>query len=196
MGVPKLLLPLAGRTIIETVVEQALASRVSRTVVVLGAERGRIEAQISRFPVEIVFNPDFRTGMLSSVVRGLGMLPDSARAAVILLADQPFVSARHINSVIASHVKSRKGIVLPVCDGRRGHPLLLDLKYRREVEGLSPRIGLRELLRRHADDVLEVPARDPAVLRDIDDRDDYLHARNRPPRLGREENGKKISPRK
>lgn len=180
MGEPKLLLRLAGRTIIETVVEQALASRAGQTIVVLGAGRGLMEAQISRFPVEIVFNPDFKTGMLSSVIRGLGRLPDSARAAVILLADQPFVSSGHIDAVIAAYIESQRGIVLPVCHGRRGHPLLLDLKYRGEIKGLSRRVGLRDLLRRHADDILEVPADDPAVLRDIDDRGDYLRARSSP----------------
>ena len=177
MGEPKLLLPLAGRTMIEAVVEQALASRANRTAVVLGAERERIETQIRRFPVEIVFNPDYKSGMLSSVIRGMAALPGSAQAALILLADQPFITCGIIDAVISAYEENKKGIVLPVHEGRRGHPLLLGMRYREEIGRLSPEIGLKELLRKHPGDIFEVPVRDGAVLRDIDDRDDYFRAK-------------------
>ena len=177
MGEPKLLLPLAGRTMIEAVVEQALASRAKRTAVVLGAERERIEMQISRFPVEIIFNPDYKSGMLSSVIRGMAALPGSAQAALILLADQPFITCGIIDAVIAAYEENKKGIVLPVHEGRRGHPLLLGMRYREEIGRLNPEIGLKELLRNHPGDIFEVPVRDGAVLRDIDDRDDYFLAK-------------------
>jgi len=177
MGEPKLLLPLAGRTMIEAVVEQALASRAERTVVVLGAERERIEAALCRFPVDIAFNPGYKSGMLSSAIRGIKALPGSAHAALILLADQPFITSRVIDAVIAAHEKTHKGIVLPVHGGRRGHPLLLDMKYREEIGRLNPEVGLKELLRRHPGDIHEVPVLDTAVLRDIDNRDDYLLAK-------------------
>ena len=177
MGEPKLLLPLVGRTMIEAVVEQALASRANRTAVVLGAERERIETQIRRFPVEIVFNPDYKSGMLSSVIRGMAALPGSAQAALILLADQPFITCGVIDAVIAAYEENNKEIVLPVYEGRRGHPLLLGMRYRDEIGRLNPEIGLKELLCKHPGDILEVPVRDGAVLRDIDDRDDYFRAK-------------------
>jgi molybdenum cofactor cytidylyltransferase len=177
MGEPKLLLPLAGRTIIEAVVEQALASRADRIVVVLGAERERIEAQIHRFPVEIAFNPDYQSGMLSSVIRGVATLPGSAQAALILLADQPFITSGVINTVIAAYEKNKKGIVVPVHGGRRGHPLLLDMKYRKDIGRLNPEIGLKELLQKHPGDIHKVFIRNSAVLRDIDNREDYIWAR-------------------
>jgi len=114
--------------------------------------------------------------MLSSVRRGLSALPSSARAAVFILADQPDVSSSLIDSVIEAYRREKKGIVLPVYRKKRGHPLLIDLKYRREIEVLSPDIGLRGLLREHRDDIFEVRVPSPAVLRDIDDPDDYGRA--------------------
>ena len=182
MGRPKLLLPYGEETIIETVVRTAVASSVDGTLVVLGAQRRDIEGRIRRFSVRSVFNPEYRGGMFSSVLRGLGSLPAAGEAAVIILADQPGIPAGVINSLVASYRRENKGLVVPLYRKRRGHPLLLDLKYRREVEGLSPELGLRGLLRAHPEDILEVPVSCPEVLRDIDSPADYRKMRAAPPR--------------
>jgi molybdenum cofactor cytidylyltransferase len=176
MGRSKLLLPYGDKTIIETVVQNVVSSRADRVVVVLGGHRREIEEKIRGFAVKKVINRRYQEGMLSSVRRGLCALPSSARAAVFILADQPDVSSSLIDSVIEAYCRENKGIVLPVYRKKRGHPLLIDLKYRREVEVLSPDIGLRGLLREHRDDIFEVPVPSPAVLRDIDDPDDYGRA--------------------
>jgi len=55
--------------------------------------------------------------------------------------------------------------------------LLLDLKYRREVETLPPDVGLRGLLLRHPEDILEVRVSNPEILRDIDSPADYRKSR-------------------
>ena len=176
MGRPKLLIPYGDKTIIETVVQNVVSSRADRVVVVLGGHRREIEAKIRDFAVKKVINRRYQEGMLSSVRRGLSALPSSARAAVFILADQPDVSSSLIDSVIEAYRRENKGIVLPVYRKKRGHPLLIDLKYRREIVALCPDIGLRGLLREHRDDIFEVRVSSPAVLRDIDDPDDYGRA--------------------
>ena len=173
MGRPKLLLPYGDRTIIETVVQNVVSSRADRVVVVLGGYRREIEEKIRGFAVKRVINRRYQEGMLSSVRRGLSALPPSARAAAFILADQPEVASSVIDLMIEAYRREKKGIVLPVYRKKRGHPLLIDLKYRREIESLSPDIGLRGLLREHRDDILEVRVSSPAVLKDIDNPDDY-----------------------
>ena len=176
MGRPKLLLPYGDRTIIETVVGNVVLSRADRVVVVLGGCGREIEDKIRGFAVKKVTNRKYKEGMLTSVQRGLSAVPSSARAAFFVLADQPDVSSSLIDVVIEAYRREEKGIVLPVYRRKRGHPLLIDLKYRREIEALSPDIGLRGLLRKHPDDILEVRVSSPAVLKDIDDPDDYGRA--------------------
>ncbi len=176
MGRPKLLLPYGVRTIIETVVQNVVSSRADRVVVVLGGSGREIEDKIKGFAVKKVTNRRYREGMLTSVQRGLSAVPTSARAALFVLADQPDVSFSLIDAVIEAYCQHGKGIVLPVYRKKRGHPLLIDLKYRREIEALSPDIGLRALLREHPDDIIEVQVPSPAVLKDIDDPDDYGRA--------------------
>jgi molybdenum cofactor cytidylyltransferase len=173
MGSAKLLLPLGGRTLIETVIDGVLRSRPDGVLVVVGADRTKLEPVVGKFPVRIVINPDFARGMLSSVKRGFRAVPPAARAVLIFLGDQPPPPASVVERIVGAYRKTGKGIVLPAYRGRRGHPVLIDLKYRPEIGTLDPRIGLRQLPRAHPDDVCEVKVRTPAILRDIDTPEDY-----------------------
>jgi molybdenum cofactor cytidylyltransferase len=173
MGRPKQTLPYGTSTILQTVLDNALASPVDGTLVVLGAVADKIAPLLANVPVRTVVNPDFRAGMLSSVQRGIRALPASARAALIFLGDQPAVGPETAGRIVAAYRASGRGLVLPVHAGRGGHPLLIDLKYRAEIEGLSSGIGLRELLARHPDDILRVEIEDPGVILDIDTPEDY-----------------------
>lgn len=174
MGSPKMLLPWNGKTIIEQVAENVLSAEVSRSVLVLGANRDEIMRVTSRFNVVNCYNEDYRSGMLSSVRCGFAALPDDCAAVVVIPGDQPMTESGEINRVIAARVESGKGIVMPAYRGRRGHPLLIDIRYREEVMSLPANEGLRALAARHPDDVFEVATEDPSVLRDIDTREDYL----------------------
>lgn len=176
MGQPKLLLPYGDKTIIEKVVRNVASSRADRAVIVLGGNRREIEEKLRAAAMKRVVNRRYKEGMFSSIRRGLSALPASAGAAVFVLADQPDVPTSVIDLLIEAYRREKKGIVLPVFRNKRGHPLLIDLKYRGEIETLSPEIGLRGLLRTHPDDILEVRVTCPAVLKDIDDPDDYGRA--------------------
>jgi molybdenum cofactor cytidylyltransferase len=92
---------------------------------------------------------------------------------VIVLGDQPSVSKQTIDRVVDEYQKTKKGIVLPVYKKERGHPVLIDMKYREEVEALSPDIGLRGTVYSHPEDILEVEVDIPSILQDIDDEADY-----------------------
>ncbi|MGB7295006.1 MAG: nucleotidyltransferase family protein [Candidatus Aminicenantales bacterium] len=177
MGRPKLLLPYGNETIIEAVIRNVTASRVDGILVVLGAHHKSIEEKIRSFAVKKVINRKYKEGMFSSVLCGLGSLPRSARAAALFLADQPGIPGGVIDSLIEAFHRSEKGLVVPVYRKRRGHPLLLDLKYRREVKTLPPDIGLRGLLRAHPEDIQEVRVSCPEILRDIDSPGDYRKAK-------------------
>lgn len=176
MGRPKLLLPYRKSTIIETVVENVIASKVNQTLVVLGDRAPEIKKKIRRFPVRTTFNSRYRQGMLSSVLRGMDVLPSACEAAVIVLADQPCIQAAAIDFLIEAFGRVKKGIVVPVYRKKRGHPFLISLKYRKEMKLIHPGIGLRELLRKHPQDIHEIEVPTPAILRDIDTAEDYARA--------------------
>jgi len=173
MGKPKLLLPYGEKTIIETIVKTVVSSNVENTLVILGSEREKIEEKIKNFPVKIVYNRDFRSGMLSSVQCGFKAVPEETRAVLVVLGDQPKISADVINKLIDAYKSTGKGIVLPVYKKERGHPVLIDVKYGEEVENLSPEVGLRGTVYNHPEDILEVDIETPSIFQDIDDESDY-----------------------
>jgi molybdenum cofactor cytidylyltransferase len=174
MGAPKLLLPLGEKTIIETVVDETLRSKADQTLVVLGAEREEIKSKIANRPVMIVVNPRFQEGMLSSIQVGFDALPRETEAVVICLGDQPFIPSSVMDKLIEAFQNTRRGIILPVYKKKRGHPSLIDIKYRQEVKKLSPDIGLRALVHDHPQDLLEVKVDTPHILKDIDKPEDYM----------------------
>ena len=90
-----------------------------------------------------------------------------------MLGDQPFLAPRVVDTVIGAYEEGGQGIVIPTFQDRRGHPVLIDLKYRDEVLALDAAGGLRRLMRAHASDILEVEAGDANILRDLDTPEDY-----------------------
>jgi molybdenum cofactor cytidylyltransferase len=179
MGSPKMILPYEGMTIIEKVLENVLASDVEKVVTVLGSHKEEVLKVIEKYPVLHCYNSNFKNGMLSSVKCGFEFLPGDFRAAMVFLGDQPMVEASVINKLIKAHNESGKGILVPVFENTRGHPLLVDKKYREEVINIDDPEGLKGLLRRHPDDLLEVDTENPSVLDDIDTREDYNNQINK-----------------
>lgn len=173
MGKPKLLLPFGEKTIIETVVNNAIQSKADEVLVVLGSNAEKMAEKIRDFPVKISVNPNFCQGMLSSIQWGFKSLPEDTRAALVMLGDQPLIPSSVIDRVIDAYNQTEKSIVLPVYNKRRGHPILVDMKHGGEVKGLNPETGLRALVHNHTEDILEVEVDTPGILRDIDTVEDY-----------------------
>lgn len=173
MGTQKLLLPFGDTTVVGAVVRTALASRVGRGLVVIGADREDVRREVAPRGVELAVNNDYRLGMLSSIQAGFRALPEGAEAAVIMLGDQPFLASATIDDIVAEYEADRRGIVIPAYRGRRGHPVLVGLEYRDEVLALDPADGLRALMRGHPRDIREVEVPDANILRDLDTPEDF-----------------------
>ena len=176
MGTQKLLLPYAGRTVIGHIVEQVAAAPVGRIIVVTGADYDAVTRALDGRNVTFVRNPAAEGEMLSSVRCGLRALPESCRAAVVVLGDQPGVNAGLIAALIEAHVQSGRRIVVPTFGGRRGHPVLISARCFEDLLTGFDDVGLRGLVRAHPEDVLEVAAGSAGVLEDLDTPEDYRRA--------------------
>jgi molybdenum cofactor cytidylyltransferase len=174
MGEPKMLLPFGQKTIIEHIVDNILSSKADKTLVVLGSHREEIFNKISGRPVLTAVNHRYKEGMLSSIQTGFEALPKETLAAIVFLGDQPLIPFSVIDDLIEGYRRTQKGILLPVHKKNRGHPILIDMKYKHEVLTLSPDIGLRALVHGHPEDMLEVEVNSPHILKDIDKPEDYL----------------------
>jgi molybdenum cofactor cytidylyltransferase len=178
MGRSKQLLPFENKTILETVIDHITQSAVDQILTVLGAQHKEIEKVIKDLPVKSVYNPNFKEGMLSSAQKGFVSIPEKVEAVLVFLGDQPRIPSSVIDQVITAYHSSEKGIVVPVYDKNRGHPVLISTKYREEVTHLDPEIGLRELIHNHPEDILEVQVDTSAIIEDIDTPDDYKNLKH------------------
>lgn len=175
----KLLLPFNGKTIIETVIQNIMPVLGKNILVVLGSHREKISEQINKLPVKTCVNENFTDGMLSSVICGFRALPENAEAALVFLGDQPQIPAEVTRLVLENWKQSDKGIIIPVTRGKRGHPVLIETKYKTEIERLEPDKGLRQLMEIFKNDVMEAECSKPEILRDIDTPEDYISEINK-----------------
>jgi molybdenum cofactor cytidylyltransferase len=178
MNSPKMLLPFRGSTIIGTVLENVLKSEIKNILIVLGSSHNEIAIALSGYKVKTCLNNNFQEGMLSSVKCGFRSVPDNFSAAVVLPGDQPMIPPQVLNAIVNSWRNTGSGIIIPLHNGKRGHPILIDSKYKLEVEKLTSDEGLHALPVKFKKDVMEIEMNTPEILRDIDTRDDYLKELN------------------
>jgi molybdenum cofactor cytidylyltransferase len=176
MGKAKQLLPFGGKTVLQTVVDRLQSSRVDGVLVVLGCKQEEIRRTLADRDIRMVLNPDYREGMFSSVRSGITALPHDATAFLICLGDQPRVDPNVVDRLIEVHENSGRGIVIPTCKGKRGHPTLISIRYREEILGLSGENGLKPLTRGHPEDTAEEETGRSEILEDIDTPQDYQEA--------------------
>ena len=179
MGKPKQLLPWGKTIILQQVIDNASASRLGKILLVLGYLADEIAGKIKiSSKTRIVVNDDFKTGMSSSVKCGISNAPADAEAFMLLLGDQPFIGSGIINKLIDCYQTGKHGIIVPVYDGQRGHPVIFDSQYKKELLSIDEQ-GAKEVTEKHGPDIFEVHVDSPNVLKDIDTPQDYQNARDR-----------------
>ena len=145
--VTKLVAALDGEPIVRRVVRAALASRTRPVVVVVGHARGAVEGALAGLPVQFAFNPDFASGLSSSLRTGLAALPAAVGGAVVLLGDMPKAEPALIDALIrAFDAHPQASAAAPVRHGQRGNPVLLSRKLFTPAMRLSGDEGARRLL--------------------------------------------------
>ena len=176
MGKPKQLLPWGNSVILQQVIDNASASRLRKILLVLGSHADEIEGKIKvSSKTRIVVNRDFKEGMSSSVKCGIKNAPVEAEAYMLLLGDQPCIGPDIINHLVDRYQTGKYGIIIPVYNGKRGHPVIFDAKHKQELLGIGDG-GAKIVVDNHADDVLAVSLDSPEILADIDTPQDYQKA--------------------
>jgi len=172
MGRPKQLLDWGGRPLVRVVAEAALAARLDVRVVV-GAARDAVAAALDGLPIEIVESPAYATGQSASLRAGIAALGPQVAAALVLLGDQPFVTAAIVERIVGAWRDTGAAIVAPVYAGQRGNPVLFDRAVFPELLKIEGDQGARAILAADRTRVHLVEFDDPRPLADIDTPEDY-----------------------
>ena len=169
MGTPKALLPFRGRTFLENILQAIAGSSLTNAVVVVGHHRVEIAARLN-IP-NMVFNPRYEQGMVTSFQAGIRALPPDSSGAVLFLVDHPVVEPSTIDVLVNNFSANR--IVVPVFNGRRGHPVLFAREVLQEILALPPSQGANIVVRRDPGRIVEVSVDSPGILVDVDTPEDF-----------------------
>jgi molybdenum cofactor cytidylyltransferase len=173
MGTPKQLLRIAGKTVLEHTLNNVRESAVDEIVLVLGFAADAVEKDISTQGIKVVRNAGYEQGMGTSLRTGLAAVDPEAKAALIVLADQPFVQPATLNQLIEYHQSARPQIVIPTFRGFRGNPVLLDRSIFPELRELSGDVGCRAIFGSHTENIRKLAVNDAGILLDLDSREDF-----------------------
>jgi molybdenum cofactor cytidylyltransferase len=170
LGQPKQLLPYGEGTLLGHVVNVARACAFDQLVVALGGAAAEVRAKVDLSDVEVVINDAYGAGCSSSIAAALDYLDPRCEVMVLMLGDQPGVTAATVSSLLAG----RGDAPLAVCryDDGRGHPIAFARSTFPELSVLHGDKGVWRLLDARAGEVGEVALAGP-IPRDVDTAEDY-----------------------
>ncbi len=178
MGTPKALLPFpAGTpvsegipTFLEHLMSIAQHPRIGLRRVVLGAHAEEIRSHGKLDAEDVVVNSEWATGQLSSIQAALRSLPPGdTDGAVLFLVDQPLITAGLVGTLVEQFYASKKGIVIPTYNGKRGHPVIFASSLYDELLAAPAEQGARAVVWAHANEVLEISTDEEGVVLNLND---------------------------
>jgi molybdenum cofactor cytidylyltransferase len=175
MGRPKQTLALdAGKSMLQTTVETALATKLRPVIVVVGANKAEVVPELAGYPVTIVDNAFWQEGMATSIkvgLAGLYMTEPKLDGVLMLVCDQPYLTTALLEQMVATFQESGKKAVACRYKKQWGVPVLIGRELLAELTQLTGDHGAKPLLEKHRLEVAFV-AFDQGVI-DLDTPEDY-----------------------
>ncbi|MGH7809210.1 MAG: nucleotidyltransferase family protein, partial [Candidatus Binatia bacterium] len=170
MGQPKALLPIDGETFIERIVGVLQKTKIGRVFVILGHNAAELSRRVEHLPIEILINPNYKLGQLSSLQVAVRRIEQNADCDGMLvhLVDHPFIDARLVDTMIDRFYESNKFIVVPRHGGKRGHPVIFSRRLYGELLTAPLDQGAKVVVNAHQGDTLEIETDDIGITIDID----------------------------
>jgi len=169
MGSPKALVPYQGRPFLEHLLEVTSRPEIGVRRVVLGAHAEPIAKAINLKADEIVINHEWEKGQLSSIQAALRSLPPGTDGMLLCLIDHPLISGALVQELIEQFYATKKPIVLPVYEGRRGHPVIFSATLYDELLRAPIETGARAVVWAHQGEIEEVRTNEEGCVLNLND---------------------------
>jgi molybdenum cofactor cytidylyltransferase len=168
MGSNKLFLEINGETIVHRAVRRAIEAGLDPVIVVVGHEADRTREAIDTLRCQPVFNPNFEAGVNSSLRAGIYAASETAaQAAVVILADMPFVTSEMIATLVDEYQQGTAPLVVSDYEGVNAPPVLYDRSLFPELAMSEGQGCGKHVVKRHRDEARSV-AWPAAALADLD----------------------------
>ena len=169
----KLLLPVKGKSMLETTLDNILAAGVGEEILlVTGHESDRIRPLLAGRSVREIFNPDYTLGMTSSIQAGVRAASSGVAGYMICLADMPLIEPDIYRSIARlfseTHAVEPRTILQPVFESTPGNPVVLSAFYRAEILALDFPEGCKPIVQANREFVVQATLASDSILRDVD----------------------------
>ncbi len=171
IGQSKPLVAAEQAMLLEVVLRQFKAAKLDELILVLGHEARHVVQRVQLNGMKIVINSEHRSGQSTSIQRGLAHVGSRFSAVMLAHGHMPLVTTKTVDRLIAEYRKAKKGILVPTHNDRRGHPVILDLKYLEPLLALRGDVGAKAIMDANADDVREVAVDSDEVVVDVETRE-------------------------
>ena len=174
MGKVKLTLPLGDKQLIEWVLQAVKLAPLDKYFLVVRPEDKEMIKIGESWGAEIVLNPEYRSGMSSSIRKALDQISSELVEGIfILLGDQPLINPSIIYKMLKAFTPGKREIVVPFYKDKQGNPVLFDNYWKEELMKLSGDVGGRVLIEAHPERIKRVKIPDESIFLDIDREEDY-----------------------
>ena len=178
LGFNKLTLKIDGEPIIRRAVSPFLEAGIGKVYVVTGPSSGALKEGLAGLTVEFVENRENACGMGTSARAALPYIKES-KGVFFHLGDKPFPDKEMITEMAGLFRENGEKIIVPVFEGHKGHPVLMDVKpYIEEIKGLAGDKGLREIIENHRENVLFIEGNEGSLF-DVDTEEEITILRTR-----------------
>ncbi len=173
----KLLKKINNNTILNQTLKNHIESKINKINLILGYQKNIILKQINQNKIFIIENNNFKSGMLSSILKINENISDETSGILISLADMPFVTSDDINKLIKIfNENDQKIICIPENKGKLGNPLLLPKEIYKDLikdtSKLSNDEGLKKLILNKKYNYIKVNLSE-GVKKDFDTNEDF-----------------------
>lgn len=167
-GGHKLLATFDGVPLVRRSVEAAIAAAPGRVIVVTGHREDDIRAALEDLPAKLVSNPDYLSGMASSLTAGLSAIDERAAGMLVMLADMPDVTTDDLRKLLDRYsAEGGRAVIRATAEGQRGNPVILPRQTFSAVRQLVGDVGARHIIERCGLPVIDVEL-GPAARLDLD----------------------------
>lgn len=174
MGKVKLTLPLGDKQLIEWVLQAVKLAPLDKYFLVVRPEDKEMIKIGESWGAEIVLNPEYRSGMSSSIKKALHQISsEELEGFFVILGDQPLINPSLLYKMLRAFTPGKREMIVPFYKDRQGNPVFFDGYWKDELMKLSGDVGGRVLIKAHPERIKRFKISDESILLDIDREEDY-----------------------
>lgn len=173
MGAFKPLLPLGEIPVVTHSIRTMRQVPLHPILVVVGYQSDQIIPILKEEAVDWVVNPEYNSGMFSSIQAGIRSIPDSVTGCFLSLVDSPFVPPSVFGELLRTHSDHPSSLIVPCYRGKKGHPLFIPSTLFPEILAYSGEKGLKFITDQHNDEMIRLEVDEEAVVMDMDTQEEY-----------------------